>query len=130
MHNPRYQPRNGNTYCNVYTQDFMRARGIPEGDFPRALANTTHDWLNNQGSRHGWRQVSGEEAQAHVNGGGVGLVSRANPGGHGHIAPIIEGQTTNGAPMISNVGSRNFAAGPATQSGAFRQSGTEFWIHE
>lgn len=130
MHNPRYQPRNGNTYCNVFTQDFMRERGVPSRDFPHALANDTNDWFHNQGARHGWRQVSGEEAQSFVNGGGTAVVSRKNPSGHGHIAPIIEGQTEGGAPRISNVGSRNFAEGPATQSPAFRRSGTEYWVYD
>lgn len=128
-HNPRYLPHNGSTFCNVFTQDYMTARGVT--DFPHRMANATNDWLNNEGAQHGWRQVSGQEAQDFVNAGGVGLVSRRNPSGpHGHIAPIIEGDSVNGMPMIANAGSRNFNSGPASQSGAFRRSGTEFWVHD
>lgn len=126
--NPRYLPHSGNTYCNVFTQDVMRERGVT--DFPRTTANGTNTWLHDHGAEHGWRQVSGDEAQAHVNAGGVGLVSRANPSGHGHIAPIIEGDAQNGMPMIANAGSNNFNAGPASRSLAFRQSGTEFWVRD
>jgi hypothetical protein len=131
--NARYQPRvvNGErqTYCNVFTADYMRARGLNERQFPQQLANDTNRWLNSPAGRaQGWRQVSAQEAQNHVNQGGIGLVSRRNPSGHGHIAPIIEGQVTNGYPQISNVGSRNFVSGPANQSPAFRNANTQYWI--
>ncbi|MBL8949285.1 MAG: hypothetical protein JNK82_00815 [Myxococcaceae bacterium] len=135
--NPRYQKRDitgdgkPETFCNWYTQDFMRARGLSQSQFPNMSANDTNRWLNSSAGRNaGWRKVSAEEAQRHVNDGGVGLVSRHNPRGHGHIAPIVEGQTQNGYPMISNVGSRNFLRGPANQSPAFRNSNTEYWVHD
>ena len=127
--NPKYLPHDGNTYCNVFTQDVVRARGIT--DFPQANANNTHQWLGQQGASHGWRQVSGEEAQAAVNAGAVGVVTHENPSGHGHIAPIIEGQTVSGAPMIANAGSNNFNSGPATRSLAFTNpSTTHYWVHD
>lgn len=129
--NGRYWPRNGETYCNFFTQDFMRARGVPSRDFPPGMANDHNRWLNSSEARNrGWREVTGEEAQRHVNGGGVGVVSRLNPGGHGHIAPIIEGTTRDGAPAIANVGSRNFNQGHSTDSPAFRRAGTQFFIYD
>ena len=55
------------------------------------------------------------------------MISTHNP--HGHIAPIIEGNLTNGAPTISNAGSRNFNVGPSTQSPSFQRPNTEYWVH-
>jgi hypothetical protein len=127
--NPKYQPRNGNTYCNVFTHDYMRARGLSEKQFPLQLANDTNKWLkSSSAAKQGWKQVSAEEAQRFVNNGGIGLVSRLNRGGHGHIAPILEGQTQGGYPAISNVGSRNFLSGHAGDSPAFRAGPTSYWI--
>ncbi len=125
--NPKYVPHGGNTYCNVYTQDFMRARGV---NLPQRTANDTSAWLHSKaGAAAGWRQVSAAEAQRVVNSGGNGLVtSTHNP--HGHIAPIVEGTLTNGAPTISNAGSANFNIGPSTRSPAFRRPNTEYWVHD
>ena len=124
--NPKYLPHGGNTYCNVYSQDFMRARGVT---LPQKTANDTSAWLHSKaGAAAGWRQVSGAEAQRVVNSGGNGLVTNThNP--HGHIAPIVEGTLTNGAPTISNAGSANFNIGPSTRSPAFQRPNTEYWVH-
>lgn len=128
MHNYR-ATRDGNTYCNYFTQDYMKLRGVQ--NFPQMTANDTNQWLNSRsGQRAGWRQVTGQQAEDFVNNGGVGLVSSPNPGGHGHIAPIIEGQAVNGEPIIANAGSQNFASGPDTASPAFRRQNTQFFIYD
>jgi hypothetical protein len=127
--NPKYQPRGGETYCNIFTHDYMQKRGLSEKEFPMKLANDTAKWLKTpDAAKQGWKQVSAQEAQDWVNKGGVGLVSRYNANGHGHIAPIVEGQTQGGYPMISNVGSKNFDYGPASQSPAFKAGPTTYWI--
>jgi hypothetical protein len=127
-HNAQFLPHDGSTYCNLYTQAVMRERGVK--DFPQATANGTAAWMHDQGAAHGWRKVSGAEAQSFVNQGGVGVAVRENPCGHGHVAPIIEGEAQDGSPMISNAGSNNFNAGSASRSAAFRQAGTEYWVHD
>jgi hypothetical protein len=126
-HNPKYLRHDGNTYCNVYTQDFMRARGVT---LPRVTANATSEWLHSPAGRAaGWRPATAAEAQRVVNGGGNGLVtSTHNP--HGHIAPIVQGTLTNGAPTISNAGSANFNVGPSTRSSSFRRPNTEYWVRD
>ena len=128
MHN--YLPtKDGSTYCNYFTQDYMKLRGVK--NFPAMTANDTNQWLNSkQGAAAGWKAVSGQQAQDFVNKGGVAVVSSPNPSGHGHIAPIIEGTTTNGEPTIANAGSNNFAAGPDTASPAFRRANTQFFIYD
>ena len=125
--NPKYLPHDHNTYCNVYSQDFMKARGVK---LPELTANKTSEWLHSKaGAAAGWRQVSAGEAQRAVNSGANGLVTSVhNP--HGHIAPILEGNLTNGAPTISNAGSKNFNVGPSTDSPAFRRPNTEYWVHD
>ncbi len=128
MHNYR-ATKDGSTYCNFFTQDYLKLRGVK--NFPQMNANDTNQWLNSrQGANAGWRQVSGQQAEDFVDQGGVGLVSSPNPHGHGHIAPIIEGQTVNGEPQIANAGSQNFAAGPDTASPAFRRPNTQFFIYD
>lgn len=124
--NPKYLRHDGNTYCNVYTQDFMKARGVK---LPSLTANDTSAWLHSsKGAEAGWKKVSAEDAQKAVNSGGNALVtSTHNP--HGHIAPIVEGNLSNGAPTISNAGSKNFNIGPSTQSPAFQRPNTEYWVH-
>jgi hypothetical protein len=127
--NPEYQPRDGNTYCNIFTHDYMRARGLSEQEFPLQLANNTNMWLQSSAAaEQGWKQVSAEEAQRFVNSGGIGLASRFNSAGHGHIAPIIEGQTEGGYPAISNVGATNFLFGHAGDSPSFVAGPTTYWI--
>jgi hypothetical protein len=126
--NPKYLKHDGNTYCNVYTQDFMKARGVT---LPQKTANDTSAWLHSDaGKKAGWRQATAAEAQAAVNAGGNALVtSTHNP--HGHIAPVVEGRlNADGSPNISNAGSKNFNIGPATDSPAFRRPNTEYWIHD
>jgi hypothetical protein len=131
--NGRYWPRDGQTFCNFYTQDTLRARGVPDGDFVQRRANETHDWLKSPAAaQRGWRSVSADEAQRFVNGGGVGLAVNTNPDRNrsGHIAPIVEGQVVNGYPTISNAGSDNFLSGSAERSAAFRRAGTEYYVYD
>ncbi len=127
MHNYR-ATKDGATYCNYFTQDYMKLRGVQ--GFPSLTANQTNAYFNSAaGQRAGWRAVTGQQAQDFVNQGGVGVVSSPNPGHHGHIAPIIEGTAVNGEPQIANAGSDNFAAGPDTASSAFRRPNTQFFIY-
>ena len=124
------------THCNQYTQDYLRARGVPANARPTGVANQMNRFLHSPaGARAGWHQVSAAEAQRHVNGGGVGMASWYNntpragrPDGRapGHVTPIVEGNLTNGSPTVSNAGGHNFERGPASR--AFGRHQPEYWV--
>jgi len=122
--NARYQPRDGNTYCNIFAWDVTKAMGaeIPHwvdgagnptsvGQGRELDANGGHLWLQNNGPRHGWREVSAEEAQALANQGHPTVASWHNPGGIGHIAVVRPGEVTGNGPAIAQAGGTNFNEG-------------------
>jgi predicted chitinase/murein DD-endopeptidase MepM/ murein hydrolase activator NlpD len=122
--NPRHQPRDGNTYCNIFAWDVTRAMGaeIPHwvdgagnpvgvGEGRELDANGGHLWLQNNGPQHGWREVSAEEAQALANQGHPTVASWHNPGGIGHIAVVRPGEITDRGPAIAQAGGSNFNEG-------------------
>jgi hypothetical protein len=114
--NKRYQPRNGSTFCNIYTHDFCHLAGVylprvwwsqaavemlAQGQAVQPLLNNTIDeqrandlfrWLRDFGLRFGWRQT-GELAklQQDVNLGAVGIVvaRRKAEGRPGHISVVV-----------------------------------------
>jgi putative chitinase len=129
--NPRYQPRGGNTYCNIFAWDVTRAMGAeiphwvdgngnPAGvGAPGAReldANGGHRWLEQHGPRHGWREVSAQEAQALANQGHPTVASWNNPGGIGHIAVVRPGEMTDRGPAIAQAGASNFNNGHVRDS--------------
>jgi LysM repeat protein len=127
--NPRYQPRGGATYCNIFAWDVTRAMGaeIPHwvdgNGNPAAVgrgreldANNGHLWLQQHGPRFGWREVSAEEAQRLANQGHPAVASWRNPGGIGHIAVVRPGEVTAAGPAIAQAGSRNFNDGHVRDS--------------
>ncbi len=141
--NPRYRPRGGNTYCNIFAWDATRAMGaeIPHwvdqsGNAARVGArgawemdaNDTNRWLHNQGAANGWRQVSASQAQANANNGAPSVVSWKNPGGIGHIGMIRPGTITNRGPALAQAGSNNFNNRHVADGFGRRQP--EYWIHD
>ena len=120
--NPRYtqnQQGIGDTYCNIFASDVTRAMGaeiphrVDAANNPVTTggteldANMTNDWLNTDGARHGWREVSAEEAQRLANEGHPAVASWNNPGGIGHIAVVRPGEITDAGPAISQAGGEN-----------------------
>lgn len=116
-HNPRYTPRGGNTYCNIFVWDVTRAMGaeVPHwvnasgtpvgvGQGRELNANATNDWFHQHGARHGWRQVSAEEAQRMANAGHPSVASWKNPNGIGHIAIVRPGEINSRGPAIAQAG--------------------------
>jgi LysM repeat protein len=141
--NPRYRPRSGNTYCNIFSWDATRAMGaeIPHwvdqnGNAARVGAagawemgaNDTNRWLNNQGADNGWRQVNASEAQAHANTGGPSVVSWQNPGAIGHIGMIRPGEDSGRGPALAQAGRTNFNNRNVADGFGRRQP--EYWIHD
>lgn len=131
---PRYQPRNGNTYCNIFAMDFCKKMGVP---FPEWLdwnkdgkiddylnANEAISWLNGSynkggvqtGAQLGWKTVSAEEAAKYASGGKVVLAGWTNPVASqpGHLA-VVRPESTAGNIQIAQAGGKNFDKGPVTQ---------------
>ena len=107
--NPRYAQRNGNTYCNIFVSDVTRAMGaeIPHWWNGREMdANTTCDWLKNNGAQYGWKPVTAQEAQSIANEGKPVVATWKNPGGIGHVGIVRPGEIKNG-PALAQAGSKN-----------------------
>lgn len=143
--NPRYARRNGNTYCNIYAWDVTRAMGAelphwrrqdgsPAEPFERGAwemnANGTARWLSEHGERHGWRQVSAAEAQAHANGGAPAVAIRENPDGIGHVAVVRPGEMTDRGPCIAQAGGRNFNEGHVRDVWRNSRRQPQYWVHD
>ena len=141
--NPRYAPRDGNTYCNIYAWDATKAMGaeiphwVDRNGSPAAVgasgaheldANGLNSWLNNHGASNGWRQVSAQEAQAAANQGQPSVASWRNPGGIGHVAMVRPGEITGGGPAIAQAGGSNFNSGHVSDGFGSRQP--EYWVHD
>ncbi len=140
--NPRYTPREGNTYCNIFVWDATRAMGAeiphwvdangnhaPVGRGRELDANATNQWLNTHGGRFGWRAVSAEEAQRLANQGHPVVASWRNPNGIGHIAMVRPGEMTSRGPAIAQAGARNFNYGQL-QDGFGNARGVQFFVND
>mgnify|MGYP001322700553 CR=1 FL=1 len=143
--NPRYVPRDSDgdgwqdTFCNIFVSDVTRAMGTPiphridaNGNpsltSPDELdANRTNWWLHAHGARHGWRQVSAEEAQALANQGFPAVASWRNPNGIGHIGMVRPGELENG-PALAQAGAWN--TNSAHVYDVFPRGATEFWVND
>lgn len=116
--NPRYTPRDGLTWCNVFTRDVIQnsvADRAGTGTIPQFFndtelnANATYDWLNVYGPSYGWSKVSAEEAQRRANAGHPTVVAWKNEsGGSGHIAVVRPGTMSSRGPAIAQAGRYNF----------------------
>jgi LysM repeat protein/peptidoglycan hydrolase-like protein with peptidoglycan-binding domain len=139
--NPRYQPRDGNTYCNIFAWDVTKAMGaeIPHwvdangnptgvGQGRELDANGVNQWLNNQGPQHGWREVSAEEAQRLANEGHPTVASWNNPGGIGHIGVIRPGEINERGPAMAQAGSSNFNDGHVKDS--FGNAPVQYFVND
>lgn len=100
--NPKYQPANGTTFCNVFVQDVMAGLGL---ELPPLSANDTGDWLaSSAGAAAGWTEVDEQTAQDNANAGGPVIASWVNPNGHGHMAVVRPGSINANGPEISAAG--------------------------
>ncbi|MDO5111660.1 MAG: hypothetical protein Q4E65_05090 [Clostridia bacterium] len=127
--NARYQPRDGNTYCNIFQWDVTKAMGaeIPhhtnantgapttpdDPDVRYMNANRTSDWLNSVGEKYGWYEVSAEQAQKLANQGHPAVtIWKNNSGGHGHCQVVVPSEDGGYDPVkgvaIAQAGRRLF----------------------
>ena len=139
--NPRYRPRGGNTYCNIFVWDATRAMGaeIPHwvdqqgnpacGPLRRGEmdANDTNRWLNRQGAAAGWRRVSASRRSGTPT-AAPAVASWKNPGGIGHIGMVRPGEINSRGPAMAQAGSRNFNDGHVADG--FGRRPVEYWIHD
>lgn len=127
--NARYQPRDGNTYCNIFQWDVTKAMGaeIPhhtnantgapttqdDPDVRYMNANRISDWLNSLGEKYGWYEVSAEQAQRLANQGHPAVtIWKNNSGGHGHCQVVVPSEDGTYDPVkgvaIAQAGRRLF----------------------
>ncbi len=114
--NPRYTPKDGKTFCNVFATDVMLAMGATVPTPAYAVdANQYSDWLAKKSPPNGWKAVTAEEAQKMANSGKPVLASWKNegPGGHGHVAVVRPGTVdpTDGPTLASAGGGACFDKG-------------------
>lgn len=163
----RYLPRAGATYCNIYSYDYCylgnaylprvwwTATAIGDllagtavaaiyGQTVRELnANSLHDWLQEFGSRFGWRrEFSLTALQKAANAGAVVLISaqRVDLNTPGHICPVVPENATHRAersqngevrvPLQSNAGSSNFLFGGKRWWTSAKFKSTSFWVND
>ena len=98
--------------------------------------NATYNWLNNYGSKYGWKKVTAAEAQTAANNGKPTIVIWKNTsGGSGHVAvvrPEGNGYAFSSArgPVIAQAGASNYSyANVSTGFGSSRLSAVVYWTH-
>lgn len=141
MENPRYRPRDGKTYCNIFVWDVTRAMGceLPHwitDDGRIALANTVgakrldcnalNRWINEYGHLAGWNEVSQKEAMLSAQSGQPSIAIWENHVGNGHIAILIPPSTTSML-RFAQAGRMRFDCGSKKE--AFGAREPRYWTH-
>lgn len=125
LDSPRYQPHDGNTFCNIFVWDATILLGCeiphwvdPDGNTTtigggrEQTANDMADWLERNGKRDGWGRGDPETVQRVANRGNPAVAVWRNSGGVGHIAMVRPGQLhPEKGPCIAQAGARNFRHG-------------------
>jgi len=148
--NPRHLKANGNTYCNIFMWDVMRAmdvqlphwvdaKGLPTAyNAPGSHelnANATCNWLEQHGPEYGWKKVSMTEASAYANAGKPAVLvwKNPNPSKSGHVGVVIP--STDGKTHIAQAGGTNTNDRIIKEGSTFGTAGkvgtdVYFWVHE
>jgi hypothetical protein len=141
--NPRYIPREGKTYCNIFVWDVTRAMraeiphwtntlGEPVShDFYGAIrksCNSMYYWLYSLGSKYGWYKADISRAIIFASQGKPSIAIYHNPHGNGHIAIILPDQPTDDGPFCAQAGKQCYRR--IHLKIAFGDKTPEFWIHE
>lgn len=90
--NPRYQPRDNNTFCNIFCGDVTKAMGCEAFHWwlgKELSANALLDWLIKIGPSYGWNKTDALTAQSFARQGCPAIVGWQNPKGPGHVAMVI-----------------------------------------
>lgn len=145
--NGRYTPRDSNgdgtrdTFCNIFVWDVTRAMGaeiphwvdnqgnsVAPGKGRELNANSTVDWMHQNGAKNGWRKVTAEEAQKMANEGHPSVALWKNPGGIGHVAVVRPGDVTAQGPASAQAGGKNFNSGHIKDG--FGRAQPEYWVND
>lgn len=131
---PRYRPKDGKTYCNIYLWDVTRALGCevphwvgPPGMRSETTANALVTWLLAEGSTLGWREDDERAAVAHAAFGRPAVAAWRNPAGHGHVALLLP--SPDGEARVAAAGARCLFDVPLVESFG-RIYGIRFFLHE
>lgn len=134
--NPRYQPKDGKTFCNIFVWDVTRAMGceVPhwvggERRMVEQKANDMVDWLDaaSRNLASDWQGCDAVHAQAQANAGCPTIACWKNTNGPGHIAMVRPNTGLAKGPIIAQAGTRNFSSG--TLELGFGARPVEFFWH-
>lgn len=142
-HNPRYVPRDGKTYCNIFAWDVTRAMGAelphwvdplgrpttcddPSGQ--RMNCNAISEWLHSVGHSYGWTQTDEEGAVRAAALGHPTVAIWRNPSGNGHVAMVRPDGMGLSGPFCAQAGKVCFQQGEVAR--AFGGFVPEWWSHE
>lgn len=134
---PRWQPKDGKTYCNVYASDLCHQLGIylPRqwwrdpatvtrdtpliyGETTRELsANSLVGWMRARGEEFGWK-IKDDPAPMFPD--SLGLVIAKARSGHGHVQVLYH--DAKGMLCATQAGSTNFKKEPPYSTGFWRSS--------
>ena len=109
IHDPKFQPCDGTTFCNMAVQKVCNAFDVY--DLDGMMANQMVAALE-AGMLKGWAACTAQEATRHALDGGLALAGKQYVG-HGHIAVVwpgsmdFAGSYGKEVPMLANVGSKN-----------------------
>lgn len=144
----RYERTPELTYCNVYATDYCYLAGVylprvwwneatlkpttgrkpvfDQAALREMQADDLYQWLQQYGTRYGWRQVHDADAlQAAANQGGIGIIcaDRRERGRSGHITVVVPEHDAHAAerdkdgkvvqPLQSQAGAKNYRYGSA-----------------
>jgi len=137
--NPRYTPRNGSTFCNIFVWDCTAAMGaeiphwiapdgspVPQYKGTETNANGMVDWLARYGAGFGWKPSGLKDALVYAQSGKpVVCVWRNVNGKPGHVAMMLP--TTPG-PRIAQAGGTCFF--DRTLASGFGQLPVSLYVHD
>ena len=135
---PRYQPRDGNTFCNIFVWDVTSALGaeVPHwvddagnpcapGHGRELSANALCDWLESDAAlERGWRTVGSAEAELEAGEGRPVVATLRNQAGHGHVAILLPSLR---GPRIAQAGAHNMFDAPLARG--FGATAPTFFAH-
>lgn len=137
--NPRYAPRNGNTYGHIFLWDVTTAMGaeVPHwvdpsgapsaaGSGRELLPADVSMWLETHGERRGWRWVDADEAQQ-LAAQGHPVVATALVTGGTRLGVVRPGPAHPRGPWVAVVGGRPQARVLAQE---VLSSAVEFWAND
>ena len=143
VNNPRYTPRNNNTYCNIFLWDGSRALGCEIPHFKLYYskigdkvvltgnefnANVVAQWFSSEAAPlAGWHEASVDDAAAHVNKGAPTVIIWNNPGGIGHVAWLLPSPIT-GIFRAAQAGGTNFFDDDYRKG--FGNAPVKFYVHD